>query len=144
MAHSTLLALPGMRVGRAGIEQNQDEKLRGTAGSVEMEVNAVGRVISELNREEGVPGEEISLTIDRGLQQRVLNHIGDQTASAVVLDCHNGEVLAMVSTPRSIHPCLIAVSATRSGLNGPTTSTPHLLTRLWRVFTHRAPPSNPL
>ncbi|MCI1796509.1 MAG: penicillin-binding protein 2, partial [Acetobacter lovaniensis] len=105
VAHSTLLALPGMRVGRAGIEQNQDEKLRGTAGSVEMEVNAVGRVISELNREEGVPGEEISLTIDRGLQQRVLNHIGDQTASAVVLDCHNGEVLAMVSTP-SFDPSL--------------------------------------
>lgn len=94
-----------MRVGRAGIEQNQDEKLRGTAGSVEMEVNAVGRVISELNREEGVPGEEISLTIDRGLQQRVLNHIGDQTASAVVMDCHNGEVLAMVSTP-SFDPSL--------------------------------------
>lgn len=105
VAHSTLLALPGMRVGRAGIEQNQDEKLRGTAGSVEMEVNAVGRVISELNREEGVPGEEISLTIDRGLQQRVLNHIGDQTASAVVMDCHNGEVLAMVSTP-SFDPSL--------------------------------------
>mgnify|MGYP001321325484 FL=1 len=105
VAHSTLLALPGMRVGRAGIEQNQDEQLRGTAGSVEMEVNAVGRVMSELNRVEGMPGDEVSLTLDRGLQQKVLNHIGDQTASAVVLDCHNGEVLAMVSTP-SFDPSL--------------------------------------
>ncbi|MGE4521393.1 MAG: penicillin-binding protein 2 [Acetobacter sp.] len=105
VAHSTLLSLPGMRVGHAGIEQNQDEQLRGTAGSVEMEVNAVGRVMSELNRVEGMPGDEVSLTLDRGLQQKVLNHIGDQTASAVVLDCHNGEVLAMVSTP-SFDPSL--------------------------------------
>ncbi|MFT8676590.1 MAG: penicillin-binding protein 2 [Acetobacter sp.] len=105
VAGSALLALPGMRVGRAGIEQSQDERLRGNAGSVEMEVNAVGRMMSEINRVEGMPGEEISLTIDRGLQQKVLNHIGDQTASAVVLDCHNGEVLAMVSTP-SFDPSL--------------------------------------
>ncbi|ATI12220.1 MULTISPECIES: penicillin-binding protein 2 [Acetobacter] len=105
VARSALLALPGMRVGRAGIEQSQDDNLRGTAGSVEMEVNAVGRVMSELNREEGVPGEEISLTIDRALQQKVLNAIGDQTASAVVMDCQNGEVLAMVSTP-SFDPSL--------------------------------------
>ncbi|MBO1324569.1 penicillin-binding protein 2 [Acetobacter sp. TBRC 12305] len=105
VAGSALLALPGMRVGRAGIEQSQDERLRGNAGSVEMEVNAVGRMMSEINRVEGMPGEEISLTIDRGLQQKVLNHIGDQTASAVVLDCHNGEVLAMVSTP-SFDPAL--------------------------------------
>lgn len=105
VARSALLALPGMRVGRAGIEQSQDEKLRGTAGSVEMEVNAIGRVMSELNREEGAAGAEIGLTIDRGLQQKVLNRIADQTASAVVMDCRNGEVLAMVSTP-SFDPSL--------------------------------------
>ncbi|AQT05003.1 penicillin-binding protein 2 [Acetobacter persici] len=105
VARSALLALPGMRVGRAGVEQSQDEKLRGTAGSVEMEVNSVGRVMSELNRVEGVPGAEIGLTIDRGLQQKVLSRIGEQTASAVVMDCRNGEVLAMVSTP-SFDPSL--------------------------------------
>lgn len=70
-----------------------------------MEVNSVGRVMSELNRVEGVPGAEIGLTIDRGLQQKVLSRIGEQTASAVVMDCRNGEVLAMVSTP-SFDPSL--------------------------------------
>lgn len=87
-----------------------------------MEVNSVGRVMSELNRIEGAPGTEIGLTIDRGLQQKVLGRIGEQTASAVVMDCRNGEVLAMVSTPPLILPCLIAVSAMRSGLNGPITN----------------------
>ena len=65
------LALPGIRVGRAGIERDHDLPLRGTAGAVQLEVNAVGRVIRELDRQEGVPGEELGLTVDAGLQQTV-------------------------------------------------------------------------
>ena len=99
------LALPGMRVGRAGIEQFHDAGLRGTPGSVQMEVNSVGRVIRELNRRDGVQGETVALSIDLGLQQAVLGRIADQSASAVVMDCRNGEVLAMVSTP-SFDPSL--------------------------------------
>ena len=93
------LGLPGMRVGRAGVEQFHDVALRGTAGSVQMEVNSVGRVMGELNRREGVQGTTVGLSVDLGLQQAVLGRIGDQAASAVVMDCRNGEVLAMVSTP---------------------------------------------
>jgi penicillin-binding protein 2 len=73
--------------------------LRGRAGSVQLEVNALGRVIRELDREEGEQGDEVGLTIDAGLQQAVLGHLGDESASAVVLDCRNGEVLAMATTP---------------------------------------------
>lgn len=105
VAQDQTLALPGMRVGRAGIEQTQDGLLRGQVGAVEVEVNAVGRLMSELSRDEGQPGDEITLTIDSGLQQAVLGRIGDQSASAVVMDCRNGEVLAMVSNP-SFDPSL--------------------------------------
>ncbi|MBO6084968.1 MAG: penicillin-binding protein 2 [Acetobacter sp.] len=105
IAHSALLSLPGMRIGRSGIEQSQDKLLRGTAGSVEMEVNAVGRIISEINRVEGTSGKKICLTIDHNLQQKVIHHIGQQIASAVILNCCTGEVLAMVSTP-SFDPSL--------------------------------------
>ncbi len=94
-----LLSLPGIRVGRAGVEKFHDEALRGRAGVVQLEVNAVGRVIRELDRQEGVPGEEIGLTIDAGLQQSVLTRLGEESASAVVLDCRNGEVLAMATNP---------------------------------------------
>jgi penicillin-binding protein 2 len=100
-----LLALPGMRVGRAAVEKYHDLALRGHAGLVQVEVNAVGRVIRELAREEGVPGAEITLTIDSGLQQDVVATLGDESASAVVLDARNGEVLAMATTP-SFDPSL--------------------------------------
>jgi penicillin-binding protein 2 len=105
VADDPLMALPGLRVGRAGMERSHDLGLRGRAGAVQLEVNSVGRVIRELDREEGVQGEEVGLTLDAGLQQSVLRTLGDESASAVVLDCGNGEVLAMATNP-SFDPTL--------------------------------------
>ncbi|HXT80330.1 MAG TPA: penicillin-binding protein 2 [Acetobacteraceae bacterium] len=105
VADDPLLALPGIRIGRAGVEKYHDVALRGRAGSVSLEVNAVGRVIRELDRTEGVQGTEVGLTIDVGLQQAVLDRLGDESASSVVLDCQTGEVLAMATNP-SFDPSL--------------------------------------
>ena len=99
VAREPMLALPGIRVGRAGVEKFHDAALRGEAGAVKLEVNAVGRVIRELDRQEGTPGQDITLTIDGGLQGQVVARLGEQSASAVVMDCRNGEVLAMASNP---------------------------------------------
>ena len=99
VADDPLLSLPGIRIGRAGLEKYHDMALRGRAGAVQLEVNALGRVIRELDREEGTQGDEVGLTIDVGLQQSVLGHLGEESASAVVLDCRNGEVLAMATSP---------------------------------------------
>jgi len=99
VADEPLLALPGLRIGRAGIEKYHDLALRGRAGAVQLEVNAVGRVIRELDRQEGAQGEDVGLTLDAGLQQAVLRTLGDGSASAVVMDCRNGEVLAMATNP---------------------------------------------
>lgn len=105
VAKDPLLSLPGVRVGRAGVEKYRDLDLRGQAGMVQVEVNAFGRVIRELDRREGIQGEQVGLTIDSALQQAVVGHLGDQSASAVVLNCRNGEVLAMATTP-SFDPTL--------------------------------------
>ena len=99
MGEDPMLALPGIRLGHSGVEKFHDLKLRGRAGAVQLEVNAVGRVIRELERQEGTQGQDITLTIDAELQQQVLGHLGDESASAVVLDCRNGEVLAMATNP---------------------------------------------
>jgi penicillin-binding protein 2 len=99
VASDPMLALPGIRVGRAGVEKFHDKTLRGRAGAVQLEVNALGRVIRELDREEGLQGQDIQLTVDTELQRAVLGRLGDESASAVVMDCRNGEVLAMVTNP---------------------------------------------
>ncbi|MCK5778775.1 MAG: penicillin-binding protein 2 [Rhodospirillales bacterium] len=94
-----LLKLPGFRVGRAGIEKVHDLDLRGTGGSSEVEVNAFGRMIRELSRREGQPGAEVMLTLDMGLQEYIAKRLGEESASVVVMDVRNGDVLAMVSNP---------------------------------------------
>lgn len=94
-----LLTLPGFRIGKNGIEKNYDERLRGKAGSSHVEVNAYGRVIRELAKDPGKPGEEVVLTVDMELQEFAWNTLANESASAVVMDIHNGDVLAFVSAP---------------------------------------------
>ncbi len=53
-----LLELPGYRIGKNGIEKIYDLRLRGKAGNSQVEVNAVGRVIRELERQEGQTGDD--------------------------------------------------------------------------------------
>nr|WP_256476211.1 penicillin-binding protein 2 [Siccirubricoccus soli] len=93
-----LLELPGIRVGRAGLERFHDQVLRGRAGAVQLEVNAVGRVIREVERREGVPGQDVQVSVDAELQKAIRGRIEEGT-SVVVLDAKNGEVLAMASQP---------------------------------------------
>ena len=47
----------------------------------------------------GDPGNEVWLTVDKELQRFTTNRLNSQSASAVVIDVHTGEVLALVSTP---------------------------------------------
>ena len=93
-----LLELPGIRVGRAGIERHHDRTLRGRAGAVQLEVNAVGRVIRELERREGVQGDDVQISIDAGLQKSLREKIEEGT-SVVLMDARSGEVLALASQP---------------------------------------------
>lgn len=95
----TLLDLPEMRIGKRGVEKSADRALRGRPGFVQLEVDAAGRVMRELDRIEGEPGANVSLTIDGELQRFVVDRLGDQSASAVVMDIITGDVLAMVSVP---------------------------------------------
>jgi penicillin-binding protein 2 len=94
-----LLELPGFRIGKAGVEKVHDLALRGSGGSSQVEVNAFGQVIRELSRQDGFPGEEVALTIDLELQKMATQRFGDESGAAVVLDIHDGDVLALVSTP---------------------------------------------
>ncbi|MEQ8666416.1 MAG: penicillin-binding protein 2 [Rhodospirillales bacterium] len=94
-----LLELPGFRIGKAGLEKVHDLALRGTGGNSQVEVNAYGRVIRELSRQEGESGSAVQLTIDRELQRYTANRLAGESASVTVLDVHNGEVLSLVSSP---------------------------------------------
>jgi penicillin-binding protein 2 len=95
-----LLELPDFRIGKSGVEKAHDLDLRGSAGTSQVEVNAYGRVVRELAREEGTPGQDIALTIDMALQDFAARRCAvEKSAACVLMDAWTGEVLAMVSSP---------------------------------------------
>jgi penicillin-binding protein 2 len=101
MAHDDdpLLSLPSMRIGKRGIEKGFDKEIRGRAGASRVEVNAYGRIIRELGKDTGDPGQDVYLTIDRQVQSLADQKLDGQSAAMVVMDVNNGDVIAMSSTP---------------------------------------------
>ena len=92
--------MPGFKIGKNGVEKQYDALLRGKPGNLQLEMNARGRVVRELAREEPTPGRDIPLTIDIRLQQMIQNRIAqEESAAAVVLDAYTGAVYALVSHP---------------------------------------------
>lgn len=94
-----LLRIPRFQIGKVGVEAKYETVLRGRAGAKRVEVNAVGRVMRELDRREGTAGAKLQLTLDTNLQAYCKARLGEESASVVVMDCRNGELLAVASAP---------------------------------------------
>jgi penicillin-binding protein 2 len=95
-----LMSLPGFKIGKSGLEKFHEDDLRGDPGESQLEVNANGRILRELARIPGVPGDDVHLTIDAGLQKYIHERLGqEQSAAAVVMDVHTGAVYALASYP---------------------------------------------
>jgi len=106
-----LMSLPGMRIGKRGIEKAYDKQIRGRAGDSKVEVNAYGRVIRELGKDLGVPGQDVWLTLDGELQRFADQQLSGESAACVVMDAGTGDVLALSSTP-GFDPNLFNVGVT--------------------------------
>lgn len=94
-----LLQVPNFKIGKSGFEKTYDLSLRGTEGKLKYEVNAYGRIMQELEKQEGQKGNDLDLTIDIRLQKFALDAFKDESGAAVVMDVHTGEILAFVSAP---------------------------------------------
>src|SRR3989339_237542 len=89
----------GDLIGKDGIEKVYDSYLRGMAGGKKIEVDALGHPLRILEKLEPVSGNNITLTIDINLQQKLEKLLGRNEGAVVVLDPNTGEILAMASNP---------------------------------------------
>jgi penicillin-binding protein 2 len=86
-------------IGKIGIEQSYEKQLHGVTGFEEVETDAAGRSIRVLSRTPSIPGNNLILSLDLGLQEAAEKAFGDRRGALVALDPNNGEVLAFVSKP---------------------------------------------
>lgn len=90
-------------IGKKGIEASYEQQLHGKTGWEEVEVSASGRPVRVLSRTDPVPGDNLRLSIDMGLQKMVGDIFNDpknpQRGALVAIDPKTGEVLAYVSAP---------------------------------------------
>ncbi|OZI31691.1 penicillin-binding protein 2 [Bordetella genomosp. 10] len=86
-------------IGKKGIEKTWEKELHGRTGLEEVEVTAGGRPVRTLRRIDPVPGSDIQLSIDMGLQKVAEEAFGNQRGALVAIDPDTGEVLAFVSQP---------------------------------------------
>ena len=96
---SPLGDLPGYRIGRTGLENSFEDILQGTPGMRKKEVNAFGHIVRILEEMDSKKGQNLHLTIDVRLQEIALKALKNESGSAIVMDVHTGEILALVSAP---------------------------------------------
>ena len=97
--------VPGLRVGKIGLEKTFENDLLGTNGVQRYEVNAYGKRISQLDHKEGVKGKNIILTLDTEVQKLSNELLAEKSGSISVMNIYTGEIIAMHSSP-SFNPNL--------------------------------------
>lgn len=86
-------------IGKSGVERAYEDRLNGTVGHEQVEVNAHGRSLRVLERQPALAGDDLQLTLDMGLQRLAVQALGERSGAVVALDPNSGEVLALASWP---------------------------------------------
>lgn len=96
---------PGGMIGRTGMERALEQVLKGDDGGMINEVDAMGTVVRPRGRNESEPGQDITLTLDAGLQLAMYRALDEYRVEdepirgAAVAMSLQGEVLGLVSYP---------------------------------------------
>ncbi len=86
-------------IGKQGIERYYEDRLHGSVGYKQVEVDNKGRELRVLSVEEPIPGEDLVLNIDVQLQLFIQSIMREKRGSVVVSDPSIGQILAMFSNP---------------------------------------------
>ena len=93
------LAVPGMAIGKTGLERKLDQQIIGKVGYQRYEVNAYGKRIREIKIDEGQAGKSFKTTLDYEVQKFTNELLKDKAAAVCVMDVYNGDIVSLVSSP---------------------------------------------
>jgi len=108
--------VPGLRVGKTGLEKTFENDLIGSNGVQRYEVNAYGKRINQIDFKEGKEGKSIKLTVDVEIQKLCNELLLDKSGSISVMDIYTGDIIAMHSSP-SFDPNLFLYGISQNSWN---------------------------
>ena len=91
--------VPGLRVGKSGLEKTFENDLIGSNSVQRFEVNAFGKRINQVDFQEGEKGKKLKLTIDTEVQKLCNELLAGKAGSISVMDIYTGDIVAMHSSP---------------------------------------------
>ena len=91
--------VPGLKVGKIGLEKTYENQLLGTNSVQRYEVNAYGKRVNQVDFIDGLKGDTIKLTIDTEIQQKCSELLEGKAGSISVMDIYTGDIIAMQSSP---------------------------------------------
>ena len=91
--------VPGLKVGKTGLEKSFENQLIGTNGIERYEVNAYGKRINQVDQIDGLKGNTIKLTLDTEIQKKSAELLKGMAGSINVMDIYTGDIIAMQSSP---------------------------------------------
>ena len=91
--------VPGLKVGKTGLEKSFEDQLIGTNGIERYEVNAYGKRINQVDQIDGLKGNTIKLTLDTEIQKKSAELLRGMAGSINVMDIYTGDIIAMQSSP---------------------------------------------
>lgn len=86
-------------IGKAGVEKYYEDVLHGKVGYQMVETDVSGRTLRVINKLNPHSGAKLYLSIDSRLQEAAYNALKDKRGAVIVINSHNGEILALVSSP---------------------------------------------
>lgn len=143
VSREDLKRVPGYRrgdyIGKKGVEKKVDDRLKGEDGSLQVEVDSLGREIRILAKREPRPGNDVRLTLDLGLQQVAEAALAGKTGAIVVLDSGSGDILAAAGSP-SVDPNRFVKGLSRQEWSSVESDEFHPLQN--RIFRSQYPPGS--
>ena len=91
--------VPGMKIGKLGLEKRLENHLIGTNAIQRYEVNAFGKRINQLEHQKGQQGSKVRLTVDTEIQKACVELLKENAGSISVMDIYTGDIIAMYSSP---------------------------------------------
>ena len=86
-------------IGKKGVERSYDKEMKGQDGKENVEVDAKGNVIRQMETTESVAGKNVYLSLDLELQKYMTDAFIGKSGVFIAMEAKTGKIIAFVSNP---------------------------------------------